>query len=140
MSKYITACRVKADDMICGYVNLPWGTECEAAENGMLYFVKDGKPKVLCSATSERGFRWFAYNADGKGIERKRIINECIRIMTDMPDKDEKFAAFLYDATAMRYKKNPNDMSEWSWDRAKVHTAPIIDLEHIRGMLFKMKG
>ena len=140
MSKYITACRVKADDMICGYVNLPWGTECETTDSGMLYFVKDGKPKVLCSATSERGYQWFAYNEDGLGIERKRIINESIDIMAKMPDKDEKFSAFLYDATAMKYKKNPNDMNEWAWDRAKVHTAPIADLEHIRGMLLKMKG
>lgn len=140
MSKYINICRVKAEDMICGYVNLPYGTECYSSYNGMLYFIKDGEPKVLCSATSERGYQWFAYNEDGQGIERKRIINECIDIMAKMPDKDEKFGAFLYDAIAMKYKKNPNDMTEWSWDRAKVHTAPIADLEHIRGMLLKMKG
>lgn len=139
MSKYITACRVKTDDMICGYVNLPWGTECETAENGMLYFIQDGTPKVLCSATSERGYQWFSYNEDGQGIERKRIIKECVDIMAKMPDKDEKFAAFLTDATAMKYKKRPDDTIEWSWDRAKVHTAPISDLEHIRGMLYKMK-
>lgn len=140
MSKYINICRVKAEDMICGYVNLPYGTECYSSDNGMLYFIKDGEPKILCSATSERGYRWFAYNDDGKGKERKDIINDCIRIMAGMPDKDEKFAEFLCDATAMKYKKYPENCTEWSWDRAAINTAPIEDLEHIRSMLLKMKG
>ena len=124
--------------MICGYVNLPYGTECETDDNGFLFYEKNGEKKILCRATSERGYQWFAYNDDGLGRERKDLIKECIQIMTAMLDKDEKFAEFLSDATAMKYKRYPDDCTEWSWNREKVHTASISDLEHIREMLKDM--
>jgi hypothetical protein len=140
MSKYINITRVKADDMICGRVNIPCGTEFQTDENGLLYFIKDGEKKYLCKATSERGFQWFAYDEDGNGRKRSDLIKECRNIMAAMPDKNEKFEAFFSDFTAMKYKKFPEDMREWSWNREKVHTAPLSDLEHIRSMLIEMSS
>lgn len=141
MAKYINIVRVKADDLICGHANIPYGKDIEQEDNGVLYYVdKKGEKLYLCMATSERGYKWFAYNEDGKGVERKAIINECIDKMSVMINKETKFEAFLYDATAMKYKKHPEDTTEWSWERSKIHTAPIEDLLHIRDMLDGMRN
>ena len=54
-------------------------------------------------------------------------------------DKDNEFAKLFDDLTAMRYKKNPDDETEWSWNRLKVHQAPIEDLKYLKNIFKQMK-
>lgn len=134
MSKYINVIRIKGDKFIGGHVNIPYGTECKAVD-GVIITNQNGKDHPICLETSERAYRDFAYNEDGNGIERKKLINDCIDIMSTIPDKDVKFGFLFDDQIAMQYKKHPEDKTEWSWDRFKVHTAPIDDLRYLKNKL-----
>ena len=129
MSTYINIRRIK-DRVHDGEVNIPFGTPFEVDEDGFLYTM-NGEQKVrFCFETSERAYRDFAYNADGCGEERKDLIKQCIEQMKYI-DKYNAFAGLIYDPTFMRYKKHPLDVTEWSWDREKVHKAPIADLKYM---------
>ena len=129
MSAYINIRRIH-DRVHDGEVNVPFGTPFEVDEDGFLYTM-NGETKVrFCFEKSERAYRDFAYNADGCGEERKDLIKQCIRQMQYI-DKDNAFVNFIYDPTFMKYKKHPLDVTEWSWDREKVHKAPISDLKYM---------
>ena len=54
-------------------------------------------------------------------------------------DKDNEFGKLFDDIVAMKYKKNPNDDTEWSWDRLKIHQAPIEDLRYLKRIFKGMK-
>lgn len=137
MSTYINIHRIK-DLVHDGECNIPFGTPFEVDSDGFLYTLDDeGKPFRVCWETSERAYRDFAYNADGCGEERKDVINDCIDTMSHI-NKDEHFGSLLYDPVCMRYKKNQNDSSEWSWDRLKVHKAPIADLKYMQTVFKSM--
>lgn len=67
--KFITHHRFKTL-AICGErLNIPYGTELEAA--GDCIVTKDGK--AVCYYTSENAKLHFAQNDDGRGIERGRL-------------------------------------------------------------------
>lgn len=136
MSTYINIHRIK-DKVHDGECNIPFGTPFEVDADGFLYTTnEEGVAFRICWETSERAYRDFAYNADGCGEERKDIIKDCIDIMAHI-NKTEAFGSLLYDPVFMRYKKHKNDDTEWSWDRLKVHKAPISDLKY---MLTVFKG
>lgn len=139
MSKYINIVRIKGDNFLCGHANFPYGTEFDTMANGAIYTIKDDVVYPICFETSERAYTCFAYNEDGRGVERMAIINECIERMAKIVDKYNKFEVFTHDATAMKYKKHPEDLTEWSWDREKVHKAPVEDLERIREIVRGMQ-
>ena len=119
----------------CGEVNLPFGTPAFVQDKFIC--VRDGDTvKPLCLEHSETAFRYFAWNGDEKGEERKDLINSCIDEMSRIYNKDEQFATLIFDPVCMRYKRNTLDDSEWIWDRDKVHKAPIGDLKYML-MIFK---
>ena len=137
MRKYINIRRIKGDRFPCGHLNIPYGNEFYV-EGQFICIDMDGAKKPVCWETSERAYTDFAYDDDGRGIERKQLINECHDMMARIPNKDEEFVKFFDDAVAMRYKKHPKDTNEWSWDRYKVHTAPVEDLRHIKDVILTM--
>ena len=136
MSTYINIHRIK-DRVHDGECNIPFGTPFDVDRDNFLYTTdKEGHAFRVCFESSERAYRDFAYNGDGHGEERKDIIKDCIDQMKHI-DKSVQFGSLLYDPVFMRYKKNPLDDTEWSWDRLKVHKAPIEDLKY---MLTVFKG
>ena len=122
----------------CGEVNLPYGTFFDVDEQGFIYTVKGGKKLQICWETSEFAYKNFAWDIDGNGKERHQIINECIDLMAHI-DKDSEFVKLFDDIVAMKYKKHLDDDSEWSWDRYKVHHAPIENLKYLRDIFKGMK-
>lgn len=64
--KYITHHRFK-ELALCGErLNIPYGTELDT--EGCVIVMPDGR--AICYATSENAKRHFAWNDDGKGLER----------------------------------------------------------------------
>ena len=136
--KYINIKRVKGK-FHCGEVNIPWGTEFYVSEDGFISVLYKDRECKLCWETSENAYRYFAYNDDGQGELRKKLINETHDLMAQVRDRDVEFERFFHSQTALKYKKDPNNDTEWSWNRLKVHTAPIADLEEIKRIVLKMK-
>lgn len=122
----------------CGEVNLPYGTDFDVDEKGFIFTVKDGIKQQICWETSDFAFKNFTWDVDGNGKERYQLINECVDIMSRI-DKDTEFAKLFDDIVAMRYKKHPEDDTEWSWNRLKVHQAPIEDLRYLKQVFKGMK-
>ena len=135
--KYFNIKRIK-QKVHCGEVNLPYGTEFDVDDQNFIYTIQNGVKKQICWETSEFAYRNFAYDVDGNGKERMQLITECIEIMAQI-DKDNEFGKLFDDIVAMRYKKNPDDDSEWSWNRLKVHQAPIEDLRYLENIFKDMK-
>ena len=114
----------------CGEVNIPFGTEFDVDDQGFLYTYINDEKKQICLETSETAYKYFAYNVDGCGEERKDLIKQSVDVMGHI-DKSVAFCGLLSDPIFMKYKKHPLDDSEWSWDRLKVHKAPISDLKYM---------
>lgn len=134
---YINIKRIK-QHCHCGEVNLPFGTEFDVDDQNFIYTIQNGVKKQICWETSEFAYQYFAYNVDGHGEERMDLIRRCIDEMR-LIDKSEEFGKLFDNFIAMKYKKNPLDMTEWSWDRLKVHKAPIEDLEYLLWVFKGMK-
>lgn len=134
---YINIHRIKRKAH-CGEVNIPYGTEFDVDEQRFLYCVQNGEKRQICWETSETAYKDFAWDDDGNGVERMKLIEECIKLMARI-DKDNEFEKLFVDLVAMKYKKNPNDDNEWSWDRYKVHHAPIEDLKYLKKVFEGMK-
>ena len=119
------------DKVHCGEVNFPFGTRFGVDSEGFIFTMEDGVKKQVCLESSERAYRDFAWNDDDHGEERKDLINDIKDTMAKV-DKAVGFEALYTDPIALKYKKHKNDMTEWSWDRAKVHKAPLEDLYYLQ--------
>ncbi len=64
--RYITHRRYRGKDILQNQINLPFGTELEAAEGFIV--TRDGH--LICYPTSETAKMYFAPNDDGRGLER----------------------------------------------------------------------
>lgn len=122
--KYITHTRFKGK-ALCGDVNLPAMTECEAYKN---LIVHDGKP--ICFTTCENAHQHFARNDDGQGMERGRLTKA---IQKTLAKRDEQYQArwdkVWADAVCQKYRRE--DYTDyWLWNQ-EFFGAEIKDLRHI---------
>lgn len=109
---------------ICGDVNLPAGTVCQAHGNMLFY---NGKP--LCVVTSENAHKHFARNDDGKGMERGGICHKIINRLQNKNGYQERWDKVWEDAICQRYKRQEH-ADNWLWNHAFYNTS-IEDLKHI---------
>lgn len=122
--KYIVHSRFK-HKAICGEVNLPAMTECEAS-NGVICH----NGRELCSAISRSAHQYFARNDDGQGMLRGKLTR-AIRRMLENQDKhhQERWDKVWGDPVCQPYKRKEHT-DHWLWNH-DFYNAPIEDLRHI---------
>lgn len=122
--EYIVHKRFKTK-AICGDVNLPAGTACEAKGSMITH---DGKP--LCVVTSENAHRHFARNDDGKGVERGQVVMDIIkRLGKDDVLHPVRWEKVWEDPVCQKYKRTEH-ADNWLWSHA-FFNASMDDLTHI---------
>ena len=149
---YIVTKRFKGK-LICGNVNLAYGTECE--ERGNMICCK-GKP--LCFATSENAHQYFSRNDDGQGERRGELVREIMGQLKTPEVRhkpDPKYPLAEYHMTAKESaklesaRKARNEAWGRVWDDPSIrkykrvefadywlfnhdfYNAPVEDLEYI---------
>lgn len=126
--RYITYRRFKGR-AICGMVNLPAGTICDA-HNGFLTF--GGKP--LCVLTSENAHQHFARNDDGKGMERGQLIRSILNRLQKQDDTHQDRWDKVWDDPLCQKYKRADHADNWLWNHA-FFNASIADLTHIWNLI-----
>lgn len=128
--KYIVHTRFKGK-AICGEVNLPALTECDALF-GMIS--KDYQP--LCLTTSENAHNYFARNDDGRGVERGQLIKDIKKLLAPKDDQSdqERWNKIWEDEFCQKFKKSDN--SDWIWNQ-DFYEAEIEDLQYIYNLISK---
>ncbi len=122
--KYIVHKRFKSN-AICGEVNLPAFTECEAI-NGMLYC----NHKPLCLITSENAHLHFARNDDGNGLERGSLTRDIIdKLKTHDEQYQSRWDKVWEDTVCQAYKRHEYS-DHWLWNHA-FYNADINTLIYI---------
>lgn len=124
MSKYVTRKRLKGL-AICGEVNIPYGTECEAKEKYIFY-----NNKVICRRTSQTAIDYFSINDDGNGLARGKLVEMILKELHQGSDKhDEKWMAVQKDPIAETLRRQDHQ-DFWVWS-TKFYEASMDDLTHI---------
>lgn len=131
--RYIVTNRFKGQ-AICGAVNLPYGTVCEA--QGDYMFLEDGR--CLCLVTSQNAYDHFSRDDDGNGKERGRLVQGIIKTLSKS-DKhhQDRWDKIWEDRLCQKYKL-ANFEDYWLWNY-EFYNADIQDLQYI-AMLVGMKG
>lgn len=125
--KYIIHTRFKGK-AICGEVNLPALTECDAV---FKMISKDHQP--LCLTTSENAHNYFARNDDGRGLERGQLIKD-IKNLLASKDNQERWNKIWEDEFCQKFKRSDN--SDWIWNQ-DFYDAEIEDLQYIYNLISK---
>lgn len=133
--RYIVHRRFR-DKVICGHVNLPYGTVCEL--KGEVLYHRD---KPLCYATSENAHQFFARDDDGQGEKRGELTQEIQRLLSNRNDKvkgragtwQEAWNRIWADLSIRKYKRIEH-ADHWLFNHA-FFNAPIEDLEYIRDIV-----
>lgn len=133
LEKYV--CHSDLDDtFICGRVKYPKGTDFYVDNDD--YIITPDLGTKLCLKKSEHAYQAFTYNNDGKGIQRRELLNtfynlaKYLNLQENEDKKDKVFDIFDNDGIAKNYRKG-NDEDMWVWDRYKVSCGQIYDLEHM---------
>ena len=122
-------------------INIPYGSECECDENGLLIYKQSELLHVgVMLSTSENAFNYFMPDSVMLGNWENRVkYYNAIREKTSGPSsmdpskptmKDLCFDIIWNDEIANKYRKETVD-TEWVFDRAKFHMATESDLKHI---------
>lgn len=124
-TRYIARKRARFTGYGGRQVNIPWGTEMEAADGDILF---EGLP--LCAATSENAHLYFVQNDDGQGRERGELV-EWITATLAKRDKhyQTRWDRLWADKKAGQYRDHTYD-DFWVWEQA-FYNAPVDDLRHI---------
>lgn len=106
-------------------VNIPYGTEIEAA-NGCLLF----RGTQLCAVDSQNSVDHFASDHDGCGLERGKLTTAIIsRLSKRDGDYQKRWDAVWGDKLCQKYKQ-ADFVDYWLWNLDFYH-APLADLYHI---------
>lgn len=126
--KYIVHKRFK-EKAICGNVNIPALTECEAI-NGMIYF----NHKPICLITSENAHLYFARNDDRNGMQRGKLTSDIIsKLKTRDNNYQERWNKIWDDAVCQAYKRHEYS-DHWLWNHA-FYNADINTLLYIAKLI-----
>lgn len=114
---------------ICGYMNIPFKTECQCV-NGIISL--DGKP--ICAEKSENAHQHFSANGDGQGVQRGLLI-QAIRKMLEKKDSQyqSRWDKIWGDSLCQKYKRTDHE-DFWLWNH-EFFNAPITDLRHIAALV-----
>ena len=150
--RYITHCRFRGK-ALCGVVNIPRGTACEA--RGDVLFCDD---KAICYVASETAHNYFSRDDDGEGIKRGELVKEIMKRLTTrekryrpnpncplaeplMTSKEVARYNAAYNACQEAWKRVFADASIHKYKRVEFadywvfnhdfYNAPIAELEHI---------
>lgn len=130
--RYIVTNRIKKK-VICGNVNLPYGTECSITDFGDTKAIVCDEG-IVCCVESQDAFNYFSQNDDGNGKERGRLIKEIFKTLTKLKlNNYEKYNEVWYDIwhddLCSRYKCTDHQ-DFWVWNY-EFYNAPLFDLRYI---------
>ena len=115
---------------ICGEVNLPYGTACEAIDGFLT--LKDGRR--LCTSTSQNAYDYFSRDDDGLGMERGKLVRD---IRGTLERRDAKHQArwdkLWADAGSNRLRRTDHK-DFWVWNQ-DFYNADVNELRRIRLLL-----
>lgn len=126
--KYICHKRFRAK-AVCGEVNIPATTVCEAM-NGFIFH--NGNP--ICACKSENAHQYFARNDDEQGMARGKLT-QAIKKTLAKKDKNHqcRWDKVWGDPICQKYKRSDHEFF-WVWNH-DFFAADISDLCHIADMI-----
>lgn len=94
--------------------------------------IVDQNNNFICMRYSQNALTNLAYDTDGRGRDRYKLIQNIKLRISHLQyfDKCKKMQAFFDDPKISKYNKQ-TDNYNWVWDRRKISTAPIDDLNYI---------
>jgi hypothetical protein len=110
--------------VICGHVNIPYGTAV-TNEGGVLMW--NGKP--VCATTSQDAFDFFSQNDDGRGRERGELVSAILIKLAKQDQQKERWGRVWEDPLCRKYKR-PEHEDFWIWNY-DFYNAPVEDLRYI---------
>lgn len=111
--------------VICGQVNIPYGTTL-INEGGFLIW--DGKP--ICTTISQDAFDFFSQNDDGRGRERGELVGAILsKLQKRNNGYQSRWDKVWADPLCQKYKR-PEHEDFWIWN-FDFYNAPVQDLRYI---------
>ena len=104
--------------VICGHVNIPYGTAV-TNEGGVLMW--NGKP--VCATTSQDAFDFFSQNDDGRGRERGELVSAILIKLAKQDQQKERWGRVWEDPLCRKYKR-PEHEDFWIWNY-DFYNAPV---------------
>lgn len=129
--KYLVTRRFKTK-AICGEVNLAYGTECFS--QGNVIYRQDKQP--LCLITSENAHMYFTVNDDGLAKERRQLIEDIAKLLSDEKRMEKRWDVVWNDLTCRRYKRK-EFADFWLWNH-DFYGASLDDLQYIKKILMEV--
>ena len=130
--KYLVTRRFKTK-AICGEVNLAYGTECFS--QGNVIYRQDKQP--LCLITSENAHMYFTVNDDGLAKERRQLIEDIAKLLSDKKRMEKRWDVVWNDLTCRKYKRK--ELADfWLWNH-DFYGASLDDLQYIKKILMEVK-
>lgn len=127
--RYIVTRRFRGK-AICGEVNLPYGTVCEA-DDGFLR-LQDGRR--LCAVTSQNAYDYFSRDDDGMGRERGKLVQDIRRTLERRDAKyQSRWDRLWSDEGANKLRRTEHE-DYWLWSYA-FYNADVNELRRIRRLL-----
>ena len=130
--KYLVTRRFKTK-AICGEVNLAHGTECFS--QGNIIYRQDRQP--LCLITSENAHMYFTANDDGLAKERRQLIEDITKLLSDEKSMEKRWYVVWNDLTCRKYKRK-EFADFWLWNH-DFYGASLDDLQYIKKILMEVK-
>ena len=129
--KYLVTRRFKTK-AICGEVNLAYGTECFS--QGNVIYRQDRQP--LCLITSENAHMYFTVNDDGLAKERRQLIEDIAKLLSDGSRMEKRWDVVWNDLTCRKYKRK--ELADfWLWNH-DFYGASLDDLQYIKKILMEV--
>ena len=127
--RYIVTRRFRGKS-ICGEVNLPYGTVCEAADG----FLKLQDGRRLCAVTSQNAYDYFSRDDDGMGLERGKLVQDIRRTLERRDAKyQSRWDRLWADEGANKLRRTEHE-DYWLWSYA-FYNADVNELRRIRRLL-----